>query len=162
LSELWDIYDKNGNKTTETTIRGEKLKPGNYHLVVHVWIINDKGNYLIQKRAEHLDLFPGIWAATGGSAISGEDSQTAAIRELHEELGIKANPKRMEKVKRIQRKDNFTDIWLIHQNINLDNVDLQEEEVSDVIWVDEVTIKEMIRNGCFYNYGKAYFKYIFD
>lgn len=76
--ERWDLRDGEGNPTGETMERGEHLKPGQYHLVVHIWIIDGQGRLLIQKRAAHLKLMPDIWAATGGSAVAGEDSHTAA------------------------------------------------------------------------------------
>lgn len=142
-------------------MRGEKLKAGDFHLVVHIWIINDRNEYLIQRRAEHLKLFPGIWATTGGSAISGEDSKTAAIREVEEELGIKPETENMKKIKRIKRKDNFTDVWLLQQNVLINDVKIQEE-VSEVMWVDKIKLEEMINNGTFHNYGEDYFKLIFN
>ena len=89
--ERWDLRDGEGNPTGETMERGEHLKPGQYHLVVHIWIIDGQGRLLIQKRAAHLKLMPDIWAATGGSAVAGEDSHTAAARELREELGIETD-----------------------------------------------------------------------
>lgn len=86
--ERWDLRDGEGIPTGETMERGEHLKPGQYHLVVHIWVIDGQGRLLIQKRAAHLKLMPDVWAATGGSAVAGEDSHTAAARELREELGI--------------------------------------------------------------------------
>ena len=56
--EIWDILDENGNKTGRTIIRGEKLEVDEYHLVVHIWIINSNGEILIQKRPEHLEFAP--------------------------------------------------------------------------------------------------------
>ncbi|MCK4257383.1 MAG: NUDIX domain-containing protein [Halanaerobiales bacterium] len=64
--------------------------------------MNDKNEYLIQKRADHLKLLPGIWAAASGAAIKGEESKTAAIREVKEELGIKPCANKMKKIKRIK------------------------------------------------------------
>lgn len=55
---------------------------------MHIWIINSKSELLIQKRPDHLKHLPGIWAATGGAVIQGEDSKTAACREAKEELGV--------------------------------------------------------------------------
>jgi hypothetical protein len=36
MSELWDVYDKNRNKTGRTHERGKPLLKGHYHLVVCV------------------------------------------------------------------------------------------------------------------------------
>ena len=91
--ERWDLRDGEGNPPGETMERGEHLKPGQYHLVVHIWIIDGQGRLLIQKRAAHLKLMPDIWAATGDSPVAGENSQAAASREMREELGrICASP----------------------------------------------------------------------
>lgn len=45
--ELWDIYDINRIKTGKTVMRGETIKQGGFHLVVHVCVFNSKGEMLI-------------------------------------------------------------------------------------------------------------------
>jgi len=160
--ELWDVLDKDGNKTENTIQRGEELKENQYHLVVHIWIINNSNKFLIQKRADHLKLFPGIWATAGGSALHGEDSKTAAIREVKEELGINPEPKNMNKVARLQRKDNFTDIWILTQDISLKEVDFSQEEVSEVKFVNICKLNSMIEENEFYDYGDEYFDHLYD
>ena len=47
--EQWDIYDKCFVKTGRTHERGKTLEEGDYHLVVHIYPINSKGQILIQK-----------------------------------------------------------------------------------------------------------------
>ena len=93
INEIWDILNEKGCLTGKTAIRGiGALKPGEYHLVVHIWVVSDDGKILIQQRSQAKKLMPGEWAATGGAAISGEDSFKAASRELFEELGIASTP----------------------------------------------------------------------
>lgn len=48
--EEWDLLNADRELTGKTHIRGEKLAPGELHLVVHVCIFNEKGQLLIQKR----------------------------------------------------------------------------------------------------------------
>lgn len=84
--EQWDLLDENGRRTGRTITRGEPLQRGQYHLVEHIWIVDAKGRILIQQRAPHLRLMPGVWAANSGSAMAGEESESAARRELFEEL----------------------------------------------------------------------------
>jgi len=86
--ELWDVLDRDGYKKGRVMVRGDEIQPGDYHSVVHVWIRNDKGEYMIQKRSDTVEQWPGIWAATGGSVIAGEDSLSGAVRELEEEMGL--------------------------------------------------------------------------
>lgn len=156
--ETWDILDENGSITGRTILRGKDLKVGEYHLVVHIWIINSKGEVLIQRRPEHLEFAPGVWATTGGSAIVGEDSITAACREVKEELGIKISKNSMLPPLKIKRKNDFTDIWVVKQDIELIEMKLQKEEVEDVKWVNKQELKEMILDGSFYRYSDVYFQ----
>jgi isopentenyldiphosphate isomerase len=159
--ELWDILGEQGNKTGRTIVRGEKLKEDEYHLVVHIWILNDKNEFLIQKRAEHLKLMPGLWAATGGSVIAGEDSLTGAIREVKEELGIDVDIANLTKLRRIKRKNNLSDVWLVRQNVSLEDVIVQVEEVSQAKWAAKEDIENMVEEGTFFNYGDEYFNFLF-
>lgn len=154
--ETWDILDENGNMTGKTITRGENLRKGEYHLVVHIWIINGKGEILIQKRPKNLIFAPGKWAITGGSAIEGEDSITAACRETKEELGINIHP--IYKPIRHKRNNDFTDIWVVKQEINLEDTKLQKEEVSDVKWVTVEELRDMIYKGEFHRYSDKYFE----
>jgi Isopentenyldiphosphate isomerase len=161
--ELWDVLDENGLPTGETVVRekGLKLKEGQYHRVVHIWIINDKKEYLIQKRALTVELMPGMWAITGGSVVSGEDSKTAALREVEEEIGVILKEEKLKKIATIKRKDNFADVWFVEGNINLKDLKLLKIEVDDAAWADRSTIEGMVANGTFHNYGEEYFKLIF-
>ena len=45
--EVWDLYTEGRIKTGETHLRGTALPKNRFHLVVHVWIVNAKGEYLI-------------------------------------------------------------------------------------------------------------------
>ena len=161
--EKWDILNAEGQSVGRTTLR-EKcyLKPGEYHLVVHIWIVSSKGEFLIQQRSANKKLMAGEWAATGGAAISGEDSYTAANRELYEELGIPSNKQTLKKLTRIKRRNSLLDIWFINIDIDINKLRLQKDEVASVRWVSRDEFKEMIKNGRYHNYGKDYFDIVFE
>lgn len=162
IPEKWDIMDKDGKPTGKTVLRGTNfLKPGEYHLVVHIWVISNDGKYLIQRRSDNKKLMPGEWAATGGAAISGEDSFTAASRELFEELSIKMDKSTAKKAFRIKRRNSLLDVWITTSNRNAEDLTLQESEVAEAKWVSGQTLKEMIENSKFHNYGKEYFERMF-
>jgi isopentenyldiphosphate isomerase/intracellular septation protein A len=60
------------------------------HPVVHLHVINKKGEVYLQKRPMHKTIQPGKWdTAVGGHISFGEDIETALKREAVEELGIK-------------------------------------------------------------------------
>ncbi|MCI9553322.1 MAG: NUDIX domain-containing protein, partial [Acutalibacter sp.] len=74
--------------------RGEPLPPGGFHLVVHVWLRDSGGRYLLSQRAADRPTFPLMWETTGGSVLAGEDSLAGALREAWEELGVRLNPEK--------------------------------------------------------------------
>ena len=161
--EKWDILNSDGEPTGKTTLRGRcNLKPGEYHLVVHIWVVSDRGNFLIQRRSDNKKLMPGEWAATGGAAISGEDSYTAANRELYEELGIPSNKHTLKKLVRIKRRNSLLDIWFINTDIDVSRLRLQKNEVAEAKWISRNEFKAMISKGEYHNYGKEYFDIVFE
>lgn len=155
--EHWDLLDDKGNLTGNTMVRGDYMHAGQYHLVVHIWVVDSRGRILLQRRALQRRLMPGVWAATGGSAIAGEDGETAARRELGEELGIITAPGEMTKIGRLRRRNAFIEIWLLKRDIDETTLSLQTEEVAEVRWVTEQQWRAMIVSGDFHQYGRPYF-----
>jgi 8-oxo-dGTP diphosphatase len=150
--ELWDILDEDGNKTGKTVERGKPMKQDEYHLVVHVWIKNSSGEYLISKRTPN-KTFPNMWETTGGSAIVGDDSLQAALREVKEEIGIDLSPERGKCLFRLKRqhKDfpDFTDVWLFNEDVDIRKVVYQPEEVCGAKWATLAQIRALIEAGEF-------------
>lgn len=155
--ERWDLLNEHGDPTGKTMVRGARMHAGQYHLVVHIWIVDGRGRILLQRRADTRRLMPGVWAATGGSAIAGEDSETAARRELQEELGIATAAGEMTRVGRLRRRNAFTDVWLLKRDVKDADIVLQTEEVAEVRWVTEQELRVMIVKGDFHHYGRPYF-----
>lgn len=160
--ERWDLRDGEGNLTGATMERGEHLRPGQYHLVVHIWVVNSAGQLLIQRRSPQLKLMPGIWAATGGSAIAGEESRAAAGRELYEELGIPTAGTDLEYAGRIRRRNSFTDIWILRRDVELSSLRLQKEEVAEACWVTREELMRMVAERRFHHYGRLYFETVMN
>ena len=90
--EKWDLYTKYREKTGKEHIRGEEIPEGLYHLVVHVWIRNSRGEYLLSRRAADRPTYPFFWETVGGSVLQGETSIEGAVREVKEEVGITLSP----------------------------------------------------------------------
>ncbi len=88
-NEIFEIVDEDNN-VTGTARRGEcHGNPALIHRTAHVVVYHPDGRILLQKRSEHKDVQPGKWdTAVGGHLDVGEDFETAARREMNEELGI--------------------------------------------------------------------------
>ena len=108
--EIWDLYTKDRIKTEETMVRGEKITKGFYRLVVHVCIFNSRGEMLIQQRQPFKSSWSNMWDITvGGSAISGDTSQSAAERKVYEEIGYKLSLDGIRPALTIKFEDGFDD-----------------------------------------------------
>jgi isopentenyldiphosphate isomerase len=69
--------------------RQEAHRLGLKHRAVHVLVFNRRGEVFLQKRSQQKDRFPGAWdSSASGHVDSGEDYDSAARRELGEELGL--------------------------------------------------------------------------
>lgn len=159
--ELWDLYDSSGTPLGRTGFRGDPLKEDEFHLVVQVWVRNSFGEYLIQKRSASLASLPGIWATTAGSVLAGESACVGAVRELAEELGIRASEDELNMVLQERVSHSLGTAWLLERDVADAEIRLQEEEVSEVMWASPATIRQMVREGSFYDYGDHYFGLIF-
>ena len=66
-AEIWDLYNEDRELLRKDHIRGEQLPIDGYHLVVHVWIRNSKGEYLISQRSANRPTNPLMWECDGSS-----------------------------------------------------------------------------------------------
>lgn len=150
--ELWDVYDENRKKTGRLHRRADVLEAGEYHLVVHVWILSSRGEFLLTKRSPNKG-FPNLWESTGGSALAGDDSLTAALREVKEETGLTLDAGRGELVFSTRQDDYFRDVWLFRQDFDLADVVLQPGETTDKMYAGKDTILRLSGEGKFVPYS---------
>ncbi len=88
-TEWVPLIDENGRITGRATRKEVHNGPGMLHPVIHLHIINSKGEIYLQKRAMHKDTQPGKWdTSVGGHVDIGETIEQALIRETAEELNI--------------------------------------------------------------------------
>ena len=142
--EMVDKLDNKRQMLNRTTERSEKIG-GEYRQSVHTWIMNSKGEFLIQKRSPNKKTFPNMWSQTGGGVDEGETTLQAALRECKEELGITIDLSNIELILSFKRKFDFVDVWLVKQDIDISNIVLQEEEVSEVKWSSIDEIRELMK-----------------
>lgn len=87
--EMVDIVDKNDN-IIGTTLKTDVYKKGLSNRIVHVFVIHpDSGAIFIQKRSATVRYLPNHYCTSaGGHVRSGENYDTAALREMEEEIGL--------------------------------------------------------------------------
>lgn len=153
--EMIDEYNLKGEKIGVID-KGIAHKEGLWHKSVHVWLINDKNEILLQYRCADKKLFPDTWDCSfAGHIGAGESSIQTVLREGKEELGIDVNLENLKFI--LTNKENlkyddinsneFVDIYILRQNVELDKIIFQKEEVSDAKYVPLEEFFYMMENG---------------
>ena len=85
--EIFDVVDESDRVIGQAT-RREVHARGLHHRAVHVLVHDAAGRVFLQRRSLNKETSPGCWdSSCSGHVDAGEDYETAARRELGEELG---------------------------------------------------------------------------
>ncbi len=157
--ELRDLYNSKKILTGEVIEKGEKVPSGKYYITVVVFIENDQGQFLLQKRVKKKG---GKWATTGGHPKSGESSLEGIVTEISEELGINVKQNELTLFKTIQTEDDFVDLYYLKKNINIENIKIQDEEVEKVMWASREEINKLISDKVFSTNHEEFYNYCLE
>lgn len=146
MEEWNDIYNENREKTGALHLRGTPWGPGEYGLVVCVWVYDGKGKLLLTRRAREKS-FAGTWENSGGAAKAGETSLQAIRRELFEETGILAEESEFELLESGRDKNTFYDFYCLFRPVPLKAIRLLPGETDNVMWASFGKVHWMIRTG---------------
>ena len=157
MDEMIDVLDEyTGEKTGEILSRNKAHKTGVWHGAIHILIVsNDRNKTFLQKRSSNQKIYPNTWdIAVGGHISSGEDDITSAKRELEEELGLKSDNLKLDKIDRITEKlknnriisNEYVSIFVIYTDFDIKDIKLQASEVSEAKWCTKKELNELINN----------------
>jgi isopentenyl-diphosphate Delta-isomerase len=116
MEDIFDIVNEqdevigNGRRSI---IHAQKLR----HRAVHILLRNGGGQVFLQKRSPLKDKNPNRWdTSCSGHVDSGEDYDTAAVRELHEELGVHVDLALLQKVQKVEAmpETGMEFVWIYH------------------------------------------------
>ena len=147
--ELWDLYDNQRNLVGHSQVRGEVIPAGCYHLVVHVWIRNRNGEFLISQRSKNRQLNPLLWECVGGSVLMGENSLEGALREVLEEVGVDLSQS-SGRLLSSRLRENYYDIldtWLFEYDGPVSLKNATTDEVLQVKWMSASQIHKLFESG---------------
>ena len=86
--ELVDVVDE-GDRVVDVVTRRRMRAEGLRHRAVFIAVQGSDGRLLVHQRSFDKDVRPGAWdIAFGGVVGAGESYDVAAVRELHEEIGV--------------------------------------------------------------------------
>lgn len=153
--EQIDEYNKLGEKIGVVD-KEIAHRDGLWHKAVHVWIVNDNNEILLQYRCTEKSLYPNLWDCSFAGHIGvGESSIEGLIREGKEELGIEVDLEKLEFVMTTVENvvyekiisNEFDDVYILRQNIDINEIKFQKEEVSDAKYVSLEKFFEFIEKG---------------
>lgn len=162
MLEYIDILDKNGKSRGYKKLRADELNSAEYARVIHVWIRNDKGLYLVQQRSKYKKVDPNLWSITAGFVNSGEEAITSLRRELMEELSYNLDESKIKHIFTLYPtgdKNHIAEVYLLTENIEADYVMAQVEEVQSVCYMSKDQILEHVELGTFNNFNNMYEDY---
>ena len=156
--EYLDVLDKDGNHTGEKKPKPDIHRDGDWHKAAHIWVVDPMGNLLIQKHSSRARGYPDMWDISSAGHISaGEDSLTAALREVKEELSLEIKPEDLEYLFSVAQQaifedgayinNEFKDVYLVELDHPPSDLKLQKEEVSATRWIPYKKLEEIIKNG---------------
>jgi isopentenyl-diphosphate delta-isomerase type 1 len=156
MEEKFDVLNELGEFTGEVATREECHKEGLWHRAVYAFIIDKQGNILLQRRSANKKLWPNMWDVTvGGHVDSGEFGRQALIRETKEELGIEINDNDIKYLvgsTSINKQGDiinkhYNECYLITKNIDISEIKIQKEEVSEVRYFSKYELLRRISNN---------------
>ena len=154
--EYFDVLDEQGNKTGKSKPRSAVHRDGDWHKAVHIWIINDKGEILLQRRCPTKDSNPNMLdISSAGHLSAGDESLEGALRELKEELNLDVNKEDLQFIKTLKRSSKYTetfinnefdDLYILRTDKKIEDMKYQTEEISEIFFVPYKKFKEMVNN----------------
>ena len=161
--ELVDLYDENRVPLGRVAERHAKKAPGEYRMVVHVCIFNGLGQMLIQQRSPEKTIWPELWdVSIGGGVDAGETSRQGAVREVGEELGYDLDLIGLRPAVTVNFEGGFDDFFVVTRDLDLGDLRLQKEEVSDVRWATLEETLAILENGQFIPYPPSFLRFLFE
>lgn len=156
--EIWDAYDKYGNKLGFDQFRDEPIPEGVYHIVVEIYAITDNNEVLITQRHPNKP-WALKWEITGGSTLKGETPEQGAIRELKEETGIEVTDSDLNFVYSYIYKNvpSIYKCFVVFINKEKTKIQLQEGETVDYRYLPYNEFKQFIETDDYVNSIKERF-----
>lgn len=163
--ELLDVVDENNQLTGITEDREVVHKKGLWHREVAVWIMNEKGEMLVQKRAASKKQAPNKWGITAGHVDSNEEPMQVAKRETLEEIGLDLKKEQIENLwiaklsktspDKQQINNYFSYLYFVRTNKKIEEFTIQQEELSELNYISieelERIVQEKDTNYTFHN-----------
>jgi 16S rRNA (adenine1518-N6/adenine1519-N6)-dimethyltransferase len=143
-NDTLDIVDNN-DQTIGTAPRNETHAKNLKHRAAHILIYNTNGQLLIQLRSPNKDRHPNTWdSSAAGHLNTGENYETAARRELHEELGI--TPPKLKEIGYLRAcQETGQEFIKIYQATHNGPFQPQTSEITALRWINPPELEQWMQ-----------------
>lgn len=146
-NELLDLYSEANEPLGTNKDRGSIHTDGDWHRTVHIYVKNDKGQFLVHLRSPQKDGNANCWDTRfGGHVASGDDYDTTVVREIQEEIGITASLDDFRKGELVSYNGDWnkehTQIYFYIFNGDINDLKFNDNEVVKVQWMSPEEIIE--------------------
>ena len=142
--QQYEVLDDAGHKTGQILDSVEIHKQELWHEVANVWIINSRGEVLLQLRSPQVELCPNVWdVAVGTHVRPGEDPVTAALRALQDEIGLAVLPEKLQHLFNIQAANPMHDgrthkvlghVFMLKQDVDVSTLKVDPDKIAQLAW----------------------------
>ena len=156
MKEYLDVLSESGDKTGDIKLRDEIHRDGDWHLSVHLWLI-DGGDVLVQKRSVLKESYPGCYdASAAGHVSAGEKVLEAAQRECKEEIGVDISDKTIIELGVLKLCINHSETGFVSNEFNHvlvveierdQDFKIDRTEVENVQWMSIDSVYEEVEQG---------------
>lgn len=143
-TQTYEVLDEAGHKTGQILDASEVHKQELWHEVANVWIINNRGEVLLQLRSPKVELCPNVWdVAVGTHVRPGENPEIAARRGLQDELGLTILPEKLQHLFNIQAANPMHDgrthkvlghVFLLKQDVDVSALKVDPDKIAQLAW----------------------------
>lgn len=150
--ELLLVLNEDGSSTGRLELRSKVHNENLLHNEVALWILDVQGGrVLLQRRNKNKKCNPNKLGLCAGHVVADTSIMQTLKDEFFEEYGLNLDDYDVHKLMTIKRtaefNHHFSHQFYIEANIPLEKIKLQEEEVSEVLYMDYEKLKELYFAG---------------
>jgi len=152
---MLDVLNNDGSISGKIASREEVHRKGLHHRTVHIWVLNSKGELLLQKRSAQKEVFPGLWdISCAGHLSTGDSSISGALRELKEELGLDVRETELRFLFTVPGnyfnghnivENETTDVYLLEKPVSSEEIIFNKEEIDQIKFITAAQLKRLIQ-----------------
>ena len=148
---LLKVLDEDGNITDLEKTKKEVHDEHLWHQEVTIFIINNEGKLLLQKRRENVHYNKGKWGIIANHVGAEQSLIDALIEKCEEEIGYELDPNDVRYLTMLKRNEEreqrFTYFYYIKKDIKDEEIKLNNYLAIDKKWFDLYELQELMLNN---------------